>query len=75
MRTLLTTTAFGAALVLSAMTGASAQQGGEGKFCLQTGSGNLDCSYQTEAQCKATMKGTTTESCIANPKMQTPAPR
>ena len=51
MRTFIALTlAFVAALLLSAPEPAQAQRG---RWCFRTSSGNVDCSYLTLAQCKA----------------------
>ncbi len=66
MRTLIISSAALAALF--AAVPANAQQ--NLPFCLRgAGSGSLDCSYQTMAQCQESMKGTSiTGTCVANPR-------
>ena len=67
MKTLIASSALVAILLLAAAPSAMAQQ--NGKFCLRGGdSGQENCSYDTMEQCRAAMKGTSTESCIANPR-------
>src|SRR3954453_22907205 len=66
MKTILASSALVAALLFAAAPGAVAQQ--SGAFCLKgSDSGGDNCSFATEAQCKAAMKGaSTTESCTPN---------
>src|SRR4051812_9333882 len=66
MKTILASSALVAALLFAAAPGAVAQQ--SGAFCLKgSDSGADNCSFATEAQCKAAMKGaSTTESCSPN---------
>jgi hypothetical protein len=66
MKTILASSALVAALLFAAAPGAVAQQ--SGAFCLKgSESGGDNCSFATEAQCKAAMKGaSTTESCTPN---------
>jgi len=65
MKSLFASTAL-AAMMFAAAPAANAQQ--SGAFCLRgSDSGDLNCAYQTLAQCQAAMKGATNESCIANP--------
>jgi hypothetical protein len=65
MKTILASSALVAALLFAAAPGAVAQQ--SGAFCLKgSDSGGDNCSFATEAQCKAAMKGTSTESCAPN---------
>ncbi len=65
MKTILTSSALVASLLFAATPAAVAQQ--NGKFCLKGGDSGADnCSYETMEQCRAAMKGTSTESCIAN---------
>jgi len=76
MRSLLAIGAIGATLVLFDVTGASAQQ--RGAYCLAgSGTGQMNCSFATMAQCQAAMTGTITERCIRNPNSEDgiPAPR
>ena len=66
MKTLLASSALVAAMLFTAAPAAVAQQAGA--FCLKgSDSGADNCSFATEAQCKAAMKGaSTTESCSPN---------
>ena len=66
MKTLLASSALVAAMLFTAAPAAVAQQ--SGAFCLKGGDLGADnCSFATEAQCKAAMKGaSTTESCSPN---------
>jgi hypothetical protein len=67
MKTILASSALVASLLFAAAPAAVAQQ--NGKFCLKGGDSGADnCSYDTMEQCRAAMKGTSTESCIANPR-------
>lgn len=60
-------TALFAATMLSAIPGASAQ--GDGAFCLQKGSRQMECTYQTMAQCEQARTGVSAQgTCIANPR-------
>jgi hypothetical protein len=82
MKTLVASSTLVAALLLAAGPSATAQQ--SGRFCLTGGdSGAENCSYDTMEQCKAAMKGTSTESCSArllttgsgsSSRTRTPAP-
>jgi hypothetical protein len=71
MKTILASSALVAALLFAAAPDAVAQQ--SGAFCLKgSDSGGDNCSFATEAQCKAAMKGaSTTETCSPNPKRTT----
>jgi hypothetical protein len=65
MKTLIASSTLLATLLLTA-PGAVAQD--RGAFCLRgSDSGNLNCAYDTLAQCQQAMKGTSTESCVPNP--------
>jgi hypothetical protein len=70
MKTILASSALVAAMLFAAAPAAVAQQ--SGAFCLKGGDSGADnCSYNTLEQCKAAMKGTSTESCTANPNRTT----
>lgn len=78
MRSLLTISMFAAALSLSFVSGARAQQ--KGDYCLRGDStAEMNCSFATLAQCQAAMSGSINESCIRNPKstngLPAPSPR
>jgi hypothetical protein len=69
MKTLIVSSTLLATLLLAA-PGAVAQD--RGAFCLRgSDSGNLNCAYDTMAQCQQAMKGTSTESCVTNPNRTT----
>jgi hypothetical protein len=66
MRTLIASSAIIAAL-FAAAPGASAQE--SGAFCLRgSDSGQLNCSYNTMAQCQAALRGASSENCVNNPR-------
>jgi hypothetical protein len=76
MRSHLAMSALGATLMLTNIIAASAQQ--TGTYCLLgSGTGTMNCSFATMAQCQAAMTGTITERCIRNPNSDEgiPAPR
>jgi hypothetical protein len=65
MKTLIASSAVVAAMLLGGTSATIAQE--RGAFCLQgSDSGALNCSYDTLAQCQASMKGASNESCVPN---------
>ena len=53
-----------AALLLGAMEQPQAAPAQAQRWCLRTGSGNSDCSFNTVEQCKASRSGLTSGTCF-----------
>jgi Protein of unknown function (DUF3551) len=66
MKALILSAAVATTAMLGAVSGSSAQQ--SGAFCLRSDEGNLNCAYESMAQCEAAKKGVSnTGTCVRNP--------